>query len=93
MHLLSGYILSRNASNFTHSHLDYKSFPGEEPQTSTYRGREGEGYAKGLRGSYGPTSKGRAGRERTGGREGWERKRRGRRGLVAGESCSKVLGG
>ena len=30
--LLSGHILPRNESNFTHSHLDFKKkFPGEKP--------------------------------------------------------------
>jgi len=30
VHLLSGHILPRNPSNFTHSHLDFKTFPGEK---------------------------------------------------------------
>jgi len=29
--LLSGHILPRNESNFTHSHLDFKKFPREKP--------------------------------------------------------------
>ena len=49
--LLSGHILPRNESNFTHSHLDFKKkFPGEKPPVPTYRGGERKG--KGLKGSY-----------------------------------------
>jgi len=37
-------ILPRSESNFTHSHLDFqKIFPGTNPRTLAYRGREGLG--------------------------------------------------
>ena len=72
--LLSGHILPRNASNFTHIHLDFKKkFP---ERTLAYTGREGKG--KGWEGIKGFIPLKEVQRERTGeGREGWEWKRRG----------------
>ena len=52
--LFSGHILSRNATHFPHSQLDFKNFPGGEtpgPQLmGAGKGRGGDG--KGLKGSY-----------------------------------------
>jgi len=50
--LLSGHILPRNESNFTHSHLDFKKkFLGRNPQTHAYMGAEGKGRGwEGLKG-------------------------------------------
>jgi len=49
---LSGHVLPRSESNFTHSHLHFKTFSrGETPGpllTGTEKGRKG----KGLKGSY-----------------------------------------
>jgi len=42
--------LPRNASNFTCSHLDLKTFPGQKPRTPTYRDREGTGRRIGIKG-------------------------------------------
>jgi len=58
MHLLSGNILPRNASNVTCSYLNLQNFPGgETPRTSAYRGmgmKDGEEGRdeKGLKGYY-----------------------------------------
>ena len=50
MRLLSDHILSRNASNFTCSHLDLKTFSrGENPGSLlTGAGKEKRGEGKGL---------------------------------------------
>jgi len=49
--MLSGHILPRSESNFTHSHLDFKKkFAGEKPPDLCLQWRGGEG--KGLKGSY-----------------------------------------
>jgi len=40
MHLFSDHILSRNASNLTRSHLDFKNFP---LLTGAEKGRGGDG--------------------------------------------------
>ena len=74
MRLFSGHILSRNASNFTRIHLDFKHFPGGETTGLLIlgQGRESEvmGKIKGfLCGKEGKEWKGREGRE------GWEGKR------------------
>jgi len=50
--LLSGHILPRNISNFTSSHLDFKTFPGGETPDPCLQGRGREGERKGLKGSY-----------------------------------------
>jgi len=45
--LLSGHILPRNALNFTHSHLDFKNFPGEKPPDPCLQGAEkGRGWER-----------------------------------------------
>ena len=72
--LLSGHILPRSESNFTHSHLDFKKFSsGETPWTLAYRSGEG----KGLKAGFIPLKEvqgkgqGRGDRDRRGkGREG-----------------------
>ena len=50
--LLSGYILPRNALNFTHCHQDFKNFPGEKPQVPCLQGQRRGGDGKGLKGSH-----------------------------------------
>ena len=83
--LLSGHILLRSESNFTHNHLDFKKTPEQKPMTLAYRGREEKGMGwKGIKG-YIPLQE--VQRERTGviGM--------GRQGLRQGGSCSKVLRG
>ena len=54
MRLSSGYILPRNASNFTCSHLDLKFFLlRRNPRAPAYRGGEGKRKrGEGLKGSY-----------------------------------------
>ena len=73
--LLSGHILPRNASNFTHIHLDLKNFSqGDTPDPCLQgQGREGRGW-EGIT-VFVPLKE--VQRERTGGRDGWEWKRRG----------------
>ena len=65
LRLLSGHILLRSESNFTHNHLDFKKkIPGEKPLTLAYRGREEKGRGwKGIKG-YIPLKE--VQRERTG---------------------------
>ena len=52
--LLSGQILPRSESNFTHNHLDFKkNFPERNPGpllTGAGKGKGGD--SKGLKGSY-----------------------------------------
>ena len=51
--LLSGHILPRSESNFTHNHLDFKrKFPGEKPPDPCLKGQGRERDGKGLKGSY-----------------------------------------
>ena len=87
MLLLSGYILPRNASNFTCSCLDLKNFPGGETHgpllTGVGKGGEGEGLKV-------PTSKGRGGRERTGEGEMEGGKRRGGEGPAVGAVLGEI---
>ena len=76
--LLSGHILPRSESNFTHTHLDFqKIFRRETPgPLLTGAGKEKGGDGKGLKGSY--TSKGSAEGKDSGGAIGMGGKRRGR---------------
>ena len=64
MRLLSGHILPRSESNFTHNHLDFKKIsPQRNPGpllTGAGKGKGGDG--KGLNGSYSKEVQ----RERTG---------------------------
>jgi len=43
MRRFSDHILSRNASNFTRSHVDFKNFPGEKPLDTCLQGQGMEG--------------------------------------------------
>jgi len=70
MHLYSGHILSRNASNFTCSHLDFKNFSTKKPPDPCLQGGEKKGEWEGIRGFL-PLKEGEGGKGRTGeGREG-----------------------
>ena len=89
--LLSGHILPRNALNFTHSHLDFKNFPGEKPQTPVYRGGEGEGMGKDFKGFL-PLNEGEGGKgQGRGERDG--RGKGGRGGPATGGILLQGLGG
>ena len=53
LRLLSGHILPRNASNFTHIHLDFKKFSQGETPDPCLQGREAKGGdGKGLKWLY-----------------------------------------
>ena len=65
MRLLSGHILPRSESNFTHTHLDFKKFSRRETPDPCLQGRRTKGVeGKGIKGF---TSKGSAeGKDRGG---------------------------
>ena len=75
--LLSGHILPRNESNFTHSHLNFKKkFPGRNLRTPAYKnGEVWKGKGRGCEGIKGFIPLKEAKRERKRKRqEGWEGK-------------------
>ena len=87
--LLSGHILSRNASDFTHSHLDVKYFTGEKPPGPCLRG----GGIAGIEGIKGFRHlKEREGRKRQGRARGI-REGKGGEGAAAGGILLQVLRG
>ena len=67
-----------SASNFTHSHLDFKqNFPGRNPRTLAYRGGEGKGRGwEGIKGFL--TTLEELQRERKGGVIGMGKEKEGR---------------
>ena len=91
MRRFSDYILSRNASNFTRSHLDFKNFTGGETPGPMLKGAGNGGGDEKIKrfiplkeleggkgqGRYDRDGRGKVGAGRASGR---------------GESCSKVLG-
>ena len=89
MRLLSGHILPRNASNFTHSHLDVKKVFRVETHRPllTEAGNWRDRRIKGSR----PLKEmeGRKGQGRARGIREWK----GGGGPAAGGSCFRVLGG
>ena len=91
MRLFSDHILSRNASNFIRSHLDFKKISRGEITgpllTGAGEGREVMGKIKGL------LPLGREGGKDRGGTRGMGGEKEGRGGLAVGGSCSNVLGG
>ena len=83
--LLSGHILPRSESNFTHSHLDFKKFSrGETP------GPLLTGAGKGLKGS---TSKGSAEERDRGGTIGMGGEKEGRGPAAGGILLQGLKGG